>query len=1215
MIAYLFTAIFLSLVWAVVLALDLPLAIAIAPTAAVLASVGGLFAFRKLKAHQAARELEKALAGQAQAHVSGARPDQQADIEAMQAEFNKAVASLKSSKLSRGGTDALSVLPWYVIIGPPGAGKSTALRNSGLQFPYLSARGGGVRGVGGTRNCEWWLTNEAVILDTAGRYTTGDEDRDEWFSFLDTLARHRAKKPVNGLIVAVSVGEVLEADEETAAQLGQKLRERVDEVMSRLKIIVPVYVLFTKCDLISGFVETFGGLHKAERSQIWGYTAMLGAGGPTPGEQFQQRFDELVSVLEKRALQRLGQERRQQTREKVYQFPLQFGSLRQSLTDLLQNLFVENIYQDTPLLRGVYFTSGTQEGRPIDRLMNVVAAGFGIRPTAGSAVEPVLDAKSYFLGEVFSQVMFRDQDLSVRNVKETRRQGMLRYLYAGGSLALAVLLLLFPTVSFFKNRELVQSTEAMVAAVKFEQAPPGSAAWFKTLAPLRMRVSELLGYEKDGPPFSMRLGMYQGNALLAPLKLFYGAALHRTLVGPVFTRDEERMDAFARAQETADTTTVKKEHVRQYDRLKLHLLLSGPRGEAEPTPADAQRDWVATEVVDGWAQVFEQEPSPEERAELEAQARLFAQLTSDPAVLMPRSEPLVRRMREALGRLPWENLALEKLVTELSEQRPDLTLRSVLGGTAPFLKSAGKVRSAFTRKAWDELLRSRLAGPAQDSEGWVLASTGKSSEAAEKEARQLKAAYFQAYVVEWRRFLESIRVEPPTNNAEALTMLEDLTRGKTPPFARLFQLVGSNVRLGAGDPLMGLKGATAEKVRSGIDALQAKGKELIAQAKGLGLKGSSAGSGEEGAITAADVEQSFAGFTRFGVAPPKDAEAEGGPQALPLDVYQEQLEFLRDALRADLESPDDHGPLLTKLQSARIRVKSLIDAQDVGWRPRIEALLWPALEGSTRSSANEAAATATQRFCSSVVAPFDQSLAKLYPFNPTSVHDAGLNDVADFYRPEQGTLWGYYNASLKNDVLFDGSKYRWSGRFGAASKAVYNESLLRFLEHSRETTASLFPKGSPEITTAFNVLIHPAPKVASITFTVNGRSIEYKNGPETQQGFVWPGEGKEKGARLVVRTNKGEKEEYVGPGEWGLFHLLEQAALEPPSSGSRAFTAKWKMRSLGTDVSIVFEPSRDAPFFGASSGGKAEFLRPFRGANVKPPRMVGRSGSGCDGEG
>lgn len=87
----------------------------------------------------------------------------------LQARFQQAIQLLRKR---RGGAD-LYALPWYALIGPPGSGKSTLLQYSGLQFP-LAARMGdaALRGVGGTRDCEWWFTDEAVFLDTAGRYTT-----------------------------------------------------------------------------------------------------------------------------------------------------------------------------------------------------------------------------------------------------------------------------------------------------------------------------------------------------------------------------------------------------------------------------------------------------------------------------------------------------------------------------------------------------------------------------------------------------------------------------------------------------------------------------------------------------------------------------------------------------------------------------------------------------------------------------------------------------------------------------------------------------------------------------------------------------------------------------------------------------------------------------------------------------------------------------------
>src|SRR6185369_85355 len=230
----------------------------------------------------------------------------------------------------------------------PGAGKSTALKNSGLQFPYLSARGGGVRGVGGTRNCDWWLTNEAIILDTAGRYATQDDDQEEWFAFLEMLRRTRARRPINGVLVAVNVAELGGATEDEVADLAKRIRDRVDEVMSQLHVVVPVYLLCTKCDLISGFVETWSELKKNERGRIWGFTFPIDQDNPDPSEPFAEKLDELLNVLELRSLSRMAADRRLEVRQRIYEFPQQMEAARANLTEFVAQAFAPNVYQETP---------------------------------------------------------------------------------------------------------------------------------------------------------------------------------------------------------------------------------------------------------------------------------------------------------------------------------------------------------------------------------------------------------------------------------------------------------------------------------------------------------------------------------------------------------------------------------------------------------------------------------------------------------------------------------------------------------------------------------------------------------------------------------------------------------------------------------------------------------------------------------------------------
>ena len=146
------------------------------------------------------------------ADLEAAKVDQ--EVKALGKRFNEGMAILKKAKFETSkGKVPLYQLPWYIIIGPPGAGKTTALVNSGLDFPLAESHGkSALGGVGGTRNCDWWFTNEAVLIDTAGRYTTQDShaavDSSAWQGFLKLLKKHRPRRPVNGAIIAISAQDL-----------------------------------------------------------------------------------------------------------------------------------------------------------------------------------------------------------------------------------------------------------------------------------------------------------------------------------------------------------------------------------------------------------------------------------------------------------------------------------------------------------------------------------------------------------------------------------------------------------------------------------------------------------------------------------------------------------------------------------------------------------------------------------------------------------------------------------------------------------------------------------------------------------------------------------------------------------------------------------------------------------------------------------------------
>jgi len=284
-------------------------------------------------------------------------------IQEMSEQFEKGLAALQRSKLGQDGKTALYALPWYMVIGPPGSGKSTVLEYSGLPFPQIG--GGWGQGVGGTRHCDWWFTDQAVLLDMAGRYVIGKEDREEWLAFLALLKKHRKSKPINGVLAAVTLSDLLRASEGDADEQATSIRARIDDLIARLGVVFPVYLLLTKCDLIRGFVDFFEDLSTSEREDILGVTLPLNLPHP-PKEAFLSHWDGLVHRLKERRLVRLAAARGNPKVKDIYTFPAQLASGKERLSRFVEILFQSNPYQENPIFRGFYLTSGTQEGTPID---------------------------------------------------------------------------------------------------------------------------------------------------------------------------------------------------------------------------------------------------------------------------------------------------------------------------------------------------------------------------------------------------------------------------------------------------------------------------------------------------------------------------------------------------------------------------------------------------------------------------------------------------------------------------------------------------------------------------------------------------------------------------------------------------------------------------------------------------------------------------------
>ena len=383
------------------------------------------------------RNVNAALLGQLAKMQSAAKPGESAAGSEQVAELNKrfkdASEILKKTRFSsteKGGfLSGLSKqyvyqLPWYAFIGAPGSGKTTALINAGLTFPLAEQFGkAAIRGVGGTRNCDWWFTNEAVLIDTAGRYTTQESnesvDKAEWQGFLALLKKFRPRQPLNGVLLTLSVADLLQMSAQEREVHASVLKARLNELREGLGVQFPVYVLVTKADLLAGFTEYFLNYTREDRTQVWGFTLPYDPAATEPiaiRESFGREFDLLYKRLNDGMQQRLLDEPDLSRRALTYTLPQQLAGVRDVLSRLLGAVFSDSKFAEQPMVRGVYFTSGTQEGTPFDRVLGAMQRTFRVPAKVLSAEASAGTGKSYFLQDLLQKVIFPEHFIAGRNL-------------------------------------------------------------------------------------------------------------------------------------------------------------------------------------------------------------------------------------------------------------------------------------------------------------------------------------------------------------------------------------------------------------------------------------------------------------------------------------------------------------------------------------------------------------------------------------------------------------------------------------------------------------------------------------------------------------------------------------------------------------------------------------------------------------------------------
>jgi type VI secretion system protein ImpL len=748
----------------------------------------GLLLIEQLRAQRGASQLEQSLKTQADEQLLGVRPEKRQQIENLKQEFVAAIEALKKSKLAKGrrGNAALYALPWHLIIGPYASGKTTAIKNSGLEFPLGDKE---IKGVGGTRNCDWWFTNSTILLDTAGRYATEEDDRTEWLAFLDMLKKHRKRQPINGVIVGVSITELLTANLDELEATAQNLRKRIDELIDRLQVKFPVYLLFTKCDLLNGFVEFFEDFSRSQREQIWGCTLkreQFTAPNFNPKTVFEEEFQQLYDTMINLRLSRLLASMKRENRRRVYVFPLEFYSAKANLAHFVGKLLQPNPYQESPLFRGFYFTSGTQEGAPIDRVIQSVADAFSLPPELTEQFSPEMETKSYFIKNLFTDVIVPDENLARLTSPAARRKRLVQYGGMAGVAALLALFLIGLFVSFGRGKSRLRDVGTVAERARdINWSDPGK--WpnnFDNLDQLRTRIVDL---EKRGAgPFN--LWMDRSGSVLHPAYELY---LHK--MGP-FVQQHLYRDLEARLLKQVGERSPDLDAI--YDDLKAYLLFD--QGKSYLNSEAGAQDFLASRLKLLWDAKKIYQPGTLQDKLVQDQLPLFVKGyalavqsgQNGTTPVFKNDPPLIGAARGYIApSMKSIDRFYKRLLRAANSQIAPRNLAGIAG--RGIVRSDFQLAGVYSKEGWKKMEDLIEEGVDKLGPDWVLgeervelAPELKDSKSAKQ---TLRDKYFKEYEQNWWRFLNSVDYEPPANLTQAAQNLKTLGDPGSSPLTLLFK--------------------------------------------------------------------------------------------------------------------------------------------------------------------------------------------------------------------------------------------------------------------------------------------------------------------------------------------------------------------------------------------------------------------------------------------
>lgn len=1020
-------------------------------------------------------------------------------------------ANQRLKQANRGDAKSLAQMPVIYIIGDENAAKTQTVLQSGMDPELISGQIYRDQQLVPTQLVNIWYTGSGALVEAGGKLL---RDPGLWQRLvrltqpgkLGTALSKSALQPTRAAVLCVSVERIMAPNTtEQIRSLAQAMNERLRLLSQTLGISLPIYVLFTKLDTMGPFADYVATLTDDEyKAPVGSLLERIDSGAGLYAERattmIGARFDEMTFSLAQFRMAVLSRGGQPEALAKAYEFPRDLRKLRAGIVDFLIEAGRPSQLGVNPFLRGFFFSG--MRAHIVEDVLQVQASQpqQTQTPQADAGATGVFSlaalqqqmatipqqprstgtrkiAQWVFLPYILSRLIPGDKTALESSRASTKVSGVKRLLWVGFASLIFVYLVLL-SISFFNNKGLedkvAASTKKPVAAVP--ENGYATLADLQNLDQLRLALLQLDGYRKDGAPLMYRWGLYKGDALYAAACHVYGQRFRTLLLA------QTQANIMVKLAAVQSPPSPDADYNSTYKPLKAYLITTAnpDKSTADFLPAELEAEWQGAHS-----------PQPEVAQLAQNQFDLYAALLLQPQSCMAPiggapDMPTVEHAREYLGHFGGFQHVYQSMLSAANHKFPSIRFNERFPGSARYLIDNYEVPGAFSKGGFGFMQNAiQHPDPYFSGEEWVLGPQSSTTVDRTTLPAQLQKQYSGDFLSTWRTFMNKAGFVPYQNMQDAAAKLSVLDSNSS-PILELFSVVSLN---------------TAVSVPELAGAFQA----------------------QQAVVPPANGENHFTAQTN--------------------QAYVQGLQGMEQAIKSvslnpiSANDPAAAMPIIQAAGAADQAAEALRGSFNPDTDGHMDAASFNLLEAPIKAAnalAAKAPAAAAGGGAKAFCAQIGPVMSK-FPLNPQGVVEASPEEIAQIFQPGQGALTQFYNQTLRQLIVLQGTQYVSA----PGSTIAINPAFLSFFNAAQKLSSTLFPAGGPQPMLNFSLTEVKSAGVPDAVLNIDGQQIT--SGGQSAH-FVWTSQPTSK---ISLTSQQNTAPPMSGP--WSVFHLAYSANHPAPN--------------------------------------------------------------------